>query len=302
MRHLYVLLPVLGGRKHYWVGPDEVDKLLRAGAGWLPDHPERELIMNRYLAFRHGYVQDATDRLLGVDVGHLPKGPEPVEGPVTQPRRTLAQGRQGAVLELLIKSGARRVVDLGCGEGTLLLQLARDAQFVEILGADASPRALDRAERRLSEARLSERQRERIRLRQSSVTYRDPELAGFDAVVLMEVIEHLDQDRIPDLERTVFGAARPRAVIITTPNRDANTAFAGLADGGLRHRDHRFEWSRTEFARWADETAAAYGYDASLHGIDTDGLADLNTALGAPTQAAVFTRHASSNSAAGGSR
>ena len=42
--HLYVLLPVLDDSKHYWVGADEIDKLLRRGAAWLPEHPHRELI------------------------------------------------------------------------------------------------------------------------------------------------------------------------------------------------------------------------------------------------------------------
>ncbi|HEY9290605.1 MAG TPA: 3' terminal RNA ribose 2'-O-methyltransferase Hen1 [Microlunatus sp.] len=289
---LYVLLPVLGGRKHYWVGPDEVDKLIRSGDGWLQDHPEQQLIMSRYLAYRRSYLQDATDRL---------NTPDEAEGATPEPARapTLAHGRQRAVLAFLEASGAHRVVDLGCGEGTLLLRLAAEPQFTEIVGADPSNRALERAERRLADARLSDRQRERIRVRQSSVSYRDPALTGFDAMVLMEVIEHLDQDRIPDLERTVFGAARPGTVIITTPNRDANAAYPGLAAGGLRHPDHRFEWSRSEFEQWTRRVADTYPYAVTLHGIDENGPADLADGLGAPTQAAVFSR---TEPSAGGDR
>jgi hypothetical protein len=58
LTHLYVLVPVLDAEKHYWVGDAEVEKLLRRGEGWLPGHPERELIVNRYLKYRRSLTSD----------------------------------------------------------------------------------------------------------------------------------------------------------------------------------------------------------------------------------------------------
>ena len=103
---------------------------------------------------------------------------------------------------------------------------------------------------------MPERQRDRIALAQSSLTYRDRPAAGWDAVVLMEVVEHVDPDRLPALEDTVFAAARPATVVVTTPNAEHNVRYAGLAAGELRHPDHRFEWTRAELRAWADAVAA----------------------------------------------
>lgn len=280
LAHLYVLLPVLGGRKHYWVGPDEVDKLLRAAQDWLGEHPERDLIMSRYLAYRREYVDDATARLQ--PVAETGEGPAPVEE--AGKRHSLAHGRALAVLQALAAVGAHRVVDLGCGEGALLTRLAAEPAITEIVGVDPSTATLTRAQRRLTTAPLADRQRDKVRLRQSSATYRDPELAGYDAIVLMEVIEHLDPDRLGDLERVVFGAANPAAVIVTTPDRAANADYPGLAAGGMRHPDHRFEWDRAEFAGWAATAADRYGYRVELDGVGPSG----RTGADGPTQLAIF--------------
>lgn len=276
LTHLYVLLPVLDGAKHYWVGPDEVDKLVRA-ADWLADHPERELITRRYLAHQRTYVDDATRRLVALD-GTV----QPDEGDEeAAPRVALVRARREAVATALRDVGARRVVDLGCGEGSLLRELVTDPSFTELVGVDVAAGELARAERRLE--RLPERQRDRVMLRQSSVTYRDPALEGFDAIVLMEVIEHLDPDRLPALETTVFAHARPHAVVVTTPNSEYNALYPRLLPGGLRHPDHRFEWTRAQFAAWAGSTAAAHGYTVELRGIG-----DADAAFGSPTQLALF--------------
>jgi len=197
----------------------------------------------------------------------------------------LAAQRAAAVLSVLRDTGAARVVDLGCGEGALLRELFADPRFSEILGVDVSARALDVAARRLHLDRLSERQGERIRLIQSSLTYRDDRLVGYDAAVLMEVIEHLDLPRLPALERTVFAHARPGTVVLTTPNAEHNVRFARLTPGGMRHRDHRFEWSRAEFRTWAERVGGAYGYGVRCEPVGPD-----DPVVGAPTQLAVFTR------------
>jgi 3' terminal RNA ribose 2'-O-methyltransferase Hen1 len=288
LHHLYVLLPVLDDAKHYWVSPEEVDKLIRAGEGWLATHPDRELITRRYLSHRSALVCTAVARLAEVDdtepeeldnatdaatVGEEPDRPVP-----------LAHQRHGAVLAALRAAGAQRVADLGCGDGALLAQLVPDSFFTSIIGADVSARALDIAAKRLRLDRMNERMLERFTLIQSSLTYRDQRLTGLDAAVLMEVIEHVDPPRLPALERTVFGEAKPRTVIVTTPNVEHNVRFETLPAGSFRHRDHRFEWTRQQFQDWANAVAGQYGYTARYLPVGTD-----DPEVGPPTQMAIFT-------------
>src|SRR5262249_5576854 len=249
LAHLYVLVPVLDAEKHYWVGEDEVDKLLRRGEGWLASHPERELIVNRYLKYRGSLTSDALAKLLEdeeVDPDSELETRALEEEAVEEPLR-LSERRLGAVVSVLKARRATRVLDLGCGGGELVQALLKDPQFVEIVGVDVSHRALEAAASRLKLERLAPPQRERGRLFQTALTYRDTRLAGFDAAAVVEVIEHLDCPRLQAFERVVFGHARPRAVALTTPNREYNVRFDGLPAGNFRHRDHRFEWTRREF-------------------------------------------------------
>ncbi|MEU7712475.1 3' terminal RNA ribose 2'-O-methyltransferase Hen1 [Micromonospora chalcea] len=292
LNHLYVLLPVLDDAKHYWVAPDEVDKLLRAGAGWLAGHPERALITRRYLAHRRALAGVAMARLTELRLADEPPAddsidPVPGEAPVAEDvrRASLAVRRREAVLTALRDSGASRVLDLGCGGGALLTALVADRRFTEVVGVDVSDRSLGLAARRLRLDRLPERQRDRIRLWQSALTYRDDRLRGYDAAVLMEVVEHVDPPRLPALEDAVFGHARPGTVVVTTPNVEYNVRYEGLGPGRFRHADHRFEWTRAEFAAWVERVAAAHGYTAVIGGVGDD-----DPEVGAPTQMAVLTR------------
>jgi len=286
LRHLYVLLPVLDNGKHYWVSEDEVTKLLRAGDGWLAGHPERSLISDRYLAHRPTFVRTALARLAEADdtcdeeLDNALAAPE-----VTEDRaRPLAELRRAGVLAALRACGARRVLDLGCGGGALLRDLLAEPSFTEIVGVDVSAGALAVAERRLGLDRLSERQAARIRLRQSALTYTDAALAGYDAAVLMEVVEHVDPGRLPALRRAVFGAARPGTVVVTTPNAEYNVRFPSLPVGRLRHPDHRFEWTRAQFAEWAHDVAGSHGYTVRFAPVG-----EQDPEVGPPTQLAVFT-------------
>jgi 3' terminal RNA ribose 2'-O-methyltransferase Hen1 len=312
LSHLYVLLPVLDDNKHYWVDDAEIDKLLRAGGEWLAAHPERDLITHRYLAHQRRLAVTAIGRLAEVDDTEpealdnaVPDAPDSTApdgtapdgtGSGTAPRRSsLAQQRREAVLAVLRdtvledplsgQARAARVADLGCGEGTLVAMLLRESSAARVLGLDVSHRALERAAQRLHLDTMPDRQRERVDLLQSSLTYADERLAGLDAAVLMEVIEHVDPPRLGALEQTVFGAARPGTVVVTTPNAEHNVRFADLRPGAMRHPDHRFEWTRPQFRDWAAGVAGRRGYQVRFLPVGPD-----EPEVGPPTQLAVFTR------------
>lgn len=198
---------------------------------------------------------------------------------------SLAEQRREAILAALHRAGAARVLDLGCGEGTLLARLLADHRFQEVVGVEVSARALLAARRRLHLDRLSERQAARIRLLQGALTYTDDRLKGYDAAVLSEVVEHVDPPRLSALEFAVFGAARPGTVVVTTPNAEYNVRWESLPAGHVRHPDHRFEWTRAEFEGWAAGVARGFGYRVAF-----EPVGPVDPEVGAPTQLAVFTR------------
>ncbi|WP_327593190.1 3' terminal RNA ribose 2'-O-methyltransferase Hen1 [Streptomyces chartreusis] len=290
LRHLYVLLPVLDDAKHYWVASDEVDKLLRAGEGWLPDHPEQKLITSRYLSRRWSLTREAMERLELVrlaeaddsEVEDIDNAVE-AETEAEEKPTPLAVQRRDAILAALKASGAARVLDLGCGQGQLVQALLKDPAFTEIVGVDVSMRALTIAGRRLKLDRMGERQASRVQLFQSSLAYTDSRLKGYDAAVLSEVVEHLDLPRLPALEYAVFGSARPRTVLVTTPNVEYNVRWESLPAGHVRHSDHRFEWTREEFRAWARAVAERHGYEVEFVPVGLD-----DPEVGPPTQMAVF--------------
>ncbi|MFJ7069176.1 3' terminal RNA ribose 2'-O-methyltransferase Hen1 [Streptomyces sp. NPDC101115] len=298
LNQLYVLLPVLDDAKHYWVAPDEVDKLLRAGDGWLAGHPEQKLITSRYLSRRWGLTREATERLELVRLAEADGlAVEDVDNAVDETRTVLLEGegpdrpvplaeqRREAILAALRAADAGRVLDLGCGQGQLVQELLKDVRFTEVVGVDVSARALSIAARRLRLERMGERQAARVKLLQGSLAYTDKRLAGYDAAVLSEVVEHLDLPRLPALEYAVFGSARPRTVLVTTPNVEYNVRWESLPAGHARHHDHRFEWTREEFRTWAARVAEAYGYEAGFTPVGPD-----DPEVGPPTQMATFTR------------
>ncbi|MFE5190779.1 3' terminal RNA ribose 2'-O-methyltransferase Hen1 [Streptomyces sp. NPDC056628] len=292
LRHLYVLLPVLDDAKHYWVSSDEVDKLLRAGEGWLPDHPEQKVITSRYLSRRWSLTREAMERLELVRLAEADDSEvEDIDNAVADETEAeerpapLAVRRREAILAALRAAGATRVLDLGCGQGQLVQALLKDPAYTEIVGVDVSVRALTIAGRRLKLDRMGERQAARVKLLQGSLAYTDSRLEGYDAAVLSEVVEHVDPPRLPALVYAVFGAARPRTVLVTTPNVEYNVRWESLPAGHVRHGDHRFEWTREEFRTWAAAVAERHGYGVEFVPVGPD-----DPEVGPPTQMAVFAR------------
>jgi 3' terminal RNA ribose 2'-O-methyltransferase Hen1 len=298
-----VLLPVLDGDKHYWVSTDEITKLAAVAGDWLAGHPEREVIIRRYLRHQPALIRAAVAQLAGEDLpvsdlraaddadadeacsGATDGGAADGHPAGVPARARLREARVAAVTAELKRAGARRVLDLGCGDGRLLAALLRHRQFEQIAGVDASAGVLARAGRRLRLAEMAPRQRARIQLFQGALTYRDDRLAGYDAAVFMEVIEHVDADRLGALEQAVLGAAAPALVLITTPNAEFNERYPALGPDGLRHPDHRFEWGRAQFRSWARAAAERNSYAVRFEPVGPQ-----DPRLGPATQMAVLSR------------
>ncbi len=287
LSHLYVLLPALDGDKHYFIGSDEVQKLVDKGGDWLPTHPERDAIMGNYLKRRRSLVREALGKLLAEPEEEVEAEAETRDAGEQSLESTISlnEQRMKAVEDVLVKAGVGSVVDLGCGEGRLLRALLDHRQFQRLLGIDVSCVSLERAADRLNLERLPPLKRARIDLQQGSLTYRDARLAGFDAACAIEVIEHIDEPRLAAFERTVFEFAQPGLVVITTPNVEYNTRFERLEHGRFRHGDHRFEWTRAQFQDWASGVCARHGYSVEFLPIGP-----VDAKLGPPTQMGVFTR------------
>jgi len=284
LAHLYVLIPVFDTAKHYFIGEDELEKLLAKGEGWLAAHPQKEAIARRYLGNRSGLYREALSRLTEdatLEEDEVREsGEEILEKPLS-----LHQQRHEAVLAELKEAKVTSVVDLGCGEGRLLRELLKDKTLEKIVGVEVSVQVLQMAKRRLKLEQIPEKQAARLELFQGSLMYRDQRLKGYDAATVVEVIEHLDPPRLASFERVLFEFTRPRVVVLTTPNRDYNAFWPTLSAGAFRHSDHRFEWTRQEFADWVESIAKRFGYQAAIKP-----LGPVDEALGAPSQMAVFTR------------
>lgn len=281
LSHLYVLIPVLDDDKHYYVGDSEVEKLLKYGEGWLKGHPEKEQITRRYL--RSGDLSRSALKEMPDDEGPVietEEANESEEEDSAHKKISLYEARLEAVVDAILKSGAKKVLDLGCAEGRLVRRLLQEPE-VKVTGVDVSPWVLAKAKRHLKMKKVPDDRRARMELIQGSLVYRDDRFKGFDAACLVEVIEHIDLPRLGHLERVVFKYAHPKTVVVTTPNVEYNVNFEGLE--GMRHRDHRFEWTRKEFQSWANKVAAEYGYSVAF----TD-VGDYHDELGSPTQMAVF--------------
>jgi 3' terminal RNA ribose 2'-O-methyltransferase Hen1 len=283
LSHLYVLIPALDNDKHYYVSRDEIEKLLERGKGWLETHPEKEQITRRYLINLRSFTRQALERLKE-DEEEEDDAAEELSPEELKKKESLHQQRLKLVLEQLKKTNANTVIDLGCGEGRLLRLLLKEKQFSKIAGMDVSYSELSKAKDRLHWEEMAPRQKSRIELFQGALTYKDRRLEGYEAAAVVEVIEHLDENRLQSFERVVFEFARPKTVLVTTPNAEYNNLYENLDTDKMRHTDHRFEWTREEFENWAVRVAENNNYKVEFMPI---GQEEEN--VGAPSQMGIFT-------------
>jgi 3' terminal RNA ribose 2'-O-methyltransferase Hen1 len=276
LSQLYVFILALDNDRHYWISRTDIDTLLRRGEGWLQDHPEKEWITKRFLKNLRTYTSQALLRLAGE---------EALEEADTRSKEwvSLHEQRLQKAYEFIKQSGAATVLDLGCGEGKLMKKLIRDSRFKRIVGMDVSFSELQKAKENLFLDTASPLMRERIALFQGSVTYKDDRMKGFDAAALVEVIEHLDEERLPSMERVVFGSAGPTTVVLSTPNAEHNSVYERLNADAFRHEDHRFEWTREQFKQWCAKVCAQFNYEVAIYPVGEEA-----PGVGAPSQMAVF--------------
>ena len=281
LSHLHVMIPVLDDDKHYYVNEDEIEKLLRHGEGWLSTHPLKAEITSRYLKRQRGLTIEALAQIAVEEV--------PLEIPVETSEETieqpisLNQQRMETVIAVLKAHGVHKIVDLGCGEGKLLKLLLKEPTFQSVLGMDVTYRALEIAQQRVLE-KLPPHQKGRLQLIQGSLNYRDARIAGYDAATVIEVIEHMELDRLMAFERVLFEFAKPKMAIVTTPNVEYNVKFENLPVGKFRHPDHRFEWTRIEFQTWSQHISSKYNYS-----VEFSSIGSIDPEVGSPTQMAIFT-------------
>ncbi|MCL2847635.1 MAG: 3' terminal RNA ribose 2'-O-methyltransferase Hen1 [Firmicutes bacterium] len=284
LNHLYVLLPVFDNQKHYWIGSGEVEKLIHHGEWWLANHPEKNIITARYLRRKKSLINRALKELECED--NLESNNNLEEEKESPQIIRLNDLRMEVVSKAVLESKAKSVIDLGCGEGKLIDKLLKQKQLERITGVDVCIQSLERAKKKIDI--LPERIKEKITLFQGSLIYKDKRFSDYDVACVIEVIEHMDLARLNAFERILFEFTSPPTVILTTPNAEYNINYEHME--GLRHTDHRFEWTREEFKIWVDKICVSYGYSSSLSDIDTS-----DEHQNTPTQMVIFTKEGVDN-------
>jgi len=298
LKHLYILIPVLDDEKHYWVGEDEIEKLLRHGSKWVPEHPSKHMIVSRYLK-KQGSLKKQALKQLEVnedevaeiqdnDIALIDDAEVVAQKGEAKLEKSLKLNdlRIKKIIETIQTKDVSNVIDFGCGEGRYLREYLKQPKLKRVTGIEVSPRELLKAEQRLRVDRLPERVRDKLQLLQGSLTYFDKRTKGFDLATCIEVIEHIDEERLDAFKASLFGYASPRNVIITTPNIEYNVLFENMPVGKLRHADHRFEWDRATFTKWCEDVASEFSYS-----VEFDYIGEENSTHGAPTQMAVFQKY-----------
>ncbi|MDE7213048.1 MAG: 3' terminal RNA ribose 2'-O-methyltransferase Hen1 [Anaeroplasmataceae bacterium] len=283
LNQIFVLIPVFDRQKHYYISEEEIKKLLTHGEGWLETHPYKDKIAERYFSARKDYARKVRDILLADDAV---EGLDNEEEATQEVRTPLNAVRLEAVKNAVLASGASSVIDLGCGECRLTSLLLSEPQIKRITACDVSVSALEKGASRLKLDKMPEYKKNKLTLMQASLTYADKRFEGYDCACIVEVIEHIEESRIPAFERAIFEFASPRIVILTTPNKEYNATYESMDSDALRHGDHRFEWTREQFRKWTEHICGKFGYTCEISGIG-----DVDEQFGSPTQMGVFKKN-----------
>ena len=270
LSQLYILIPVFDRYLHFWIDEPQLQRFIRLTAGWLESHPEKRFILTEYFWPAADFKSRVLERFNAI--------PGLSSNEKAQP---LKIQRHEAIEATLAIHGAKTIIDLGCGEGSLIFYLLEQKKYAKIAGTDISAKNIESAKKRIA-GRPSRACREDD-LFVSSLTYPDKRLRGYDAAVLSEVIEHFEINRMNTVMKNILGAAKPQIFIMTTPNRAYNNQFSGLADGAMRHPDHRYEFTEEEFTNFCRKNASAFGYEVEL-----EPIGEISPEFGAPTLMGVF--------------
>ena len=267
LQQLFLIIPVLDNYKHYFIDESEIEKLNRYGEGWLEEHPQKEFIVRRALRFKEIYGQLE-------EQDHSEKQIHPI--PLNELRY---EKIVDSVKKLPIK---RNIVDFGSGEGKLSARLGFVDKVEEILAVEPSEAARLKALKRF-EKLMDQKGFVAPKMIWGSLFYFDERLKNKDVIILCEVIEHIDEERLPKAMDLIFEQYYPASLIITTPNKEYNHVYQ-MAES-MRHNDHRFEWSRDEFRQWCIRMNHSERYELSFEGIGNE-----DETYGFPTQMCTFIR------------
>ncbi|MDN4617361.1 3' terminal RNA ribose 2'-O-methyltransferase Hen1 [Paenibacillus sp. PsM32] len=305
LRQVYILIPVLDNYKHYYINEDEIERLRRYGEGWLSTHPQHDLMIKRSLRFAplikeyeqqvandasmdtllteistHS-VEDATAQAESAEPLEIIDGLETtIEPPVVR----LNELRYRAIVEQVsLLPQRKQVIDFGAGEGKLSVRLGQIEGVEQVWAVEPSMQSQLRAIDRF--AKLEGRTDDVIPvITTGSLFYRDERWIDQDVIILCEVIEHINEVRLPQVIHTLFTDYRPQTLIITTPNREYNEVY-DMDTEEIRHADHRFEWTRAEFEQYCTQWIQNRPYTFTISGIG-----EKHEQYGQPTQMVVFHR------------
>ncbi|MCM3572375.1 3' terminal RNA ribose 2'-O-methyltransferase Hen1 [Mesobacillus subterraneus] len=269
LRQIFVLIPVLDNYKHYFIDEKEIEKLERYGEGWLDDHPQKSFILKKALRFKNVY--------------ELVEGQEKDTAAPEMRKIRLNDMRYEKIVDTVNGfENKESIVDLGSGEGKLSTRLGFIPGVKEILAVEPSEEASIRAMERFAQAEGKDYFIKPTQL-WGSLFYYDERLKGKDVIILCEVIEHIDEERLSKVFQTILQDYRPKNLVVTTPNKEYNALYE--MDTEFRHGDHRFEWSREEFEAWCKARNEEGEYELIF-----DGIGELDEQFGFPTQMCIFKR------------
>lgn len=262
LRQIFVLISAIDNFKHFKPKENDMQRFKKYTANWIEDHPLSKMIVDRYLSYST-YSKDLIN-----EIQEKKKDEAVVEISEAQ-LEARGYGENGLNLndlrlqkmkEAVLKCNPIKVLDFGCGEGNLL-ELLSEENF-EVIGVDSSEKAINRAYVKMKKKGKLYNMGGNTTVLQSSLYYKDSRFKDVDTVVLCEVIEHIELERVPQvIDNIMF--LNPKNFIVSTPNKDFNKFFKDLK-GELRYYDHRFEFTYKEFedfCRWVKDN---YGYSFTI--------------------------------------